>query len=541
MKEISLYHLPMGWETATIDNLIGVNGLFVDGDWIESKDQNPNGGIRLIQLADIGDGTFKDKSNRFMSFNRAVELNCTFLQYGDVLVARMPDPLGRAIIFPYKEIKQYVTVVDVAIIRTGDGVYNKWLMYFLNSPEIRKKIGAFQTGTTRKRISRSNLAQINIPVPPLNEQYRIAEKIEELFSEIENVETSLYDIKKRLDFYWQTTLHYSFSGHLSQEWQVGEIINSNFESLNSIYEIPTTWKWEELGKYVDFIGAGSTPKGGRSIYTHNGIPFIRSQNVLYYSLDLNDVVYITDEINEKMSRTQTQINDVLLNITGASIGRCAYIPDNLEQANVNQHVCIIRTKPVLLYKYLSLYLNSPAIQRLIQKWSSGATREALTLSQIRSIPIPICSLEEQEFIVSELESQHTILEHTRIMLEKKISQIQMLKQSVLNKALEGRLVSQNPNDEPASELLQRIKAERIELVQGEPKIKKVKIKIEKMERTKSILDLLKEAQKPLSAKEIWQQSKHWDSIDDFYAELKSISDLIEQKKSKTEILLSLKK
>ena len=311
--------------------------------------------------------------------------------------------------------------------------------------------------------------------------------------------------------------------------------------VNSIYEIPTTWKWEELGKYVDFIGAGSTPKGGRSIYTHNGIPFIRSQNVLYYSLDLNDVVYITDEINEKMSRTQTQINDVLLNITGASIGRCAYIPDNLEQANVNQHVCIIRTKPVLLYKYLSLYLNSPAIQRLIQKWSSGATREALTLSQIRSIPIPICSLEEQEFIVSELESQHTILEHTRIMLEKKISQIQMLKQSVLNKALEGRLVSQNPNDEPASELLQRIKAERIELVQGEPKIKKVKIKIEKMERTKSILDLLKEAQKPLSAKEIWQQSKHWDSIDDFYAELKSISDLIEQKKSKTEILLSLKK
>ena len=69
----------MGWETATIDNLIGVDGLFVDGDWIESKDQNPNGRIRLIQLADIGDGTFKDKSNRFMSFNRAVELNCTFL------------------------------------------------------------------------------------------------------------------------------------------------------------------------------------------------------------------------------------------------------------------------------------------------------------------------------------------------------------------------------------------------------------------------------------------------------------------------------
>ena len=117
----------------------------------------------------------------------------------------------------------------------------------------------------------------------------------------------------------------------------------------------------------------------------------------------------------------------------------------------------------------------------------------------------------------------------------------MLKQSVLNKAFEGRLVSQNPNDEPASELLKRIKAERIEFVQNKPKEKKIKIKIEKMERTKSVLDLLREAQKPVSAKEIWLQSKHWESIDDFYAELKSISDFIEQTKSKTEILLSLKK
>ena len=213
----------MGWETATIDNLIGVNGLFVDGDWIESKDQNPNGGIRLIQLADIGDGTFKDKSNRFMSFNRAVELNCTFLQYGDVLVARMPDPLGRAIIFPYKEIKQYVTVVDVAIIRTGDGVYNKWLMYFLNSPEIRKKIGAFQTGTTRKRISRSNLAQINIPVPPLNEQYRIVEKIEELFPDSKKMEEC--EIEKKIEYFKQGGMGKLFRGKFEIEF-LKKIIDS---------------------------------------------------------------------------------------------------------------------------------------------------------------------------------------------------------------------------------------------------------------------------------------------------------------------------
>ncbi len=541
MKVTSLYDLPLGWAVATIDDLIGAEGLFVDGDWIESKDQNPNGNIRLIQLADIGDGVFKDKSNRFMSYERAIDINCTFLEHGDILVARMPDPLGRAIVFPCKEENTYVTVVDIAIIRTGQNVLNKWLMYFINSPEIRKKINSFQTGTTRKRISRRNLAQIKIPVPPVNEQFQIVQKIEELFSEIDHVETNLTDIKIRLDFYWQTILDSAFCGNISGEYQAKIKNRNKYKSLNALYEIPFEWEWSELGIHTDFVGAGSTPKGGRSIYVNNGVPFIRSQNVLNYSLNLDDIAYITDAINEKMSRTKTQINDVLLNITGASIGRCAYIPENFAQANVNQHVCIVRTNPSLFYKYLSLYLNSPTIQRLIQEWSSGATREALTLSQIRGIPIPICSIEEQKFIVAELESQHTIIAHIRSTIEMKIAQIQILKQSVLNKAFEGRLVSQNPRDESASELLKKINAERIEYAKNKPKEKKVKIKIEKMERTKSVFDLLKEAQKPVSAKEVWQQSKHCDSIDDFYAELKSISDLIEQTKSKTEILLSLKK
>lgn len=540
MKETPLYYLPSGWAISTIENLIGVNGLFVDGDWIESKDQNPNGKVKLIQLADIGDGTFKNKSNRFMSLNRAMKLHCTFLQYGDILVARMPEPLGRAVIFPYNDMNLYVTVVDVAIIRTGKGVYNKWLMYFLNSPNIRKNIGSFQTGTTRKRISRSSLAKINVPVPPLKEQYRIVEKIDELFSEIEYIETNIYNIKKRLDLYWQTTIYNYFRGHLSKDWHEEAAI-SKIESINSIYEIPKTWDWVALGQYAHFIGTGSTPKGGRSVYTNRGVPFIRSQNVLHYSLDLDNVVYISVEQNEKMSRTQTQIYDVLFNITGASIGRCAYIPKKLEQGNVNQHVCIIRTKPALNYKYLSLYLNSPAIQCLIKNWSKGATREYLTLSQIKNIPVPLCSLQEQEFIVSELESKYTILENIKKILENKIYQINVLRQFILNKALEGRLVSQNPNDEPATDLLNKIRLERVELTDKVQIIKNVKIEIEKMERTKSINDILKETNKPLSAKEIWLQSKHWENIDNFYAELKSISDSIEQIKSKNEILLSLKK
>lgn len=376
-------------------------------------------------------------------------------------------------------------------------------------------LSSLDKSTTIPGLNREIAYSQRILLPPLEEQYRIVEKIEELFSEIENVELNLLHINKRLNVYWQA------------------ILGSAFGRVKGVNEY--------LSLFTTFIGAGSTPKGGRSIYVKSGIPFIRSQNVLYYSLDLEDVVYITNEINEKMVRTKVQPNDVLLNITGASIGRCAYVPGYFNQGNVNQHVCIIRTIPNLSHKYLALYLNSPKIQRLIQEWSSGATREALTLSQINDIPIPVCSLTEQELIVAELESQYTVLENVKETITKKLSQIDVLKQSILSKAFTGKLVPQNPNDKQASELLKKIKEERLEFLKNKPIVKKVKNKTIKMERTKSVLELLQEAQYPIPAKDVWQQSKHWESIDDFYAELKSISDLIEQIKSKTEILLSLKK
>lgn len=529
------YTLPNNWIWTTLEEV-----LLKLTDGSHNPPEKRDKGIPMLSAQNITNNRITFENVRYISHEDfAYEYERTNIEEGDVLLT-IVGSIGRAA-FVSESIKQEFAIQrSVALLKPSNLLNGRYLMYAIQAPFFQKELESNAKGTAQKGVYLGILKSFPIPLPPLNEQYRIVEKIEELFSEIDHVEISLYEIKKRIDFYWQTILHSSFCGKSSKKWRA-ETINNDSKSSNSIYKIPIGWEWKELGLYTEFIGAGSTPKGGRSVYSNSGIPFIRSQNVLHYSLNLDDVVYITSEINEKMSRTKTQVHDVLLNITGASIGRCTYIPDSLTQANVNQHVCIIRTNSSLSYKYLSLYFNSPTIQRLIQEWSSGATREALTLNQIRSIPIPICSLEEQKHIVSELESQYTVLEHIRVAIEDKINQIQRLRQSVLNKAFEGRLVPQNPNDEPAFELLKRIKEERIEYTQSKPKYKKVKIKIEKMEQIKSVLDLLKEAQKPLSVKEVWLQSKHRDSIDDFYAELKSISDLIEQSKSKTEILLSLKK
>lgn len=152
----------------------GMDGIFVDGDWVESKDQDPNGDVRLIQLADIGIGEYLNKSNRRLTRQTANRLRCTFLQADDILVARMPDPIGRACIFPGDQ-SPCVTVVDVCVVRPASEIANPlYLLHILNSLEFQARLTGLIKGATRQRISRRNLQQVHIPIPTLDEQRRIA-------------------------------------------------------------------------------------------------------------------------------------------------------------------------------------------------------------------------------------------------------------------------------------------------------------------------------------------------------------------------------
>jgi restriction endonuclease S subunit len=161
---------PKGWHKSSIAELLAKAEVFVDGDWVESKDQDPNGDVRLIQLADIGDGFYQSKSAQYLTRPTAQRLKCTFLMPGDVLIARMPDPLGRACIFP-GDIRDSVTVVDVCIVRPSGGSPDPyWFMSCLNSAGMRSAIACLATGTTRSRMSRGNLSRLEIISPPLELQ-----------------------------------------------------------------------------------------------------------------------------------------------------------------------------------------------------------------------------------------------------------------------------------------------------------------------------------------------------------------------------------
>lgn len=190
------------------------------------------------------------------------------------------------------------------------------------------------------------------------------------------------------------------------------------------------WEEKKLGTFCVKIGSGKTPKGGRKIYCNDGVMLIRSQNVLNGILDLSDVVYITNDINESMLSTVLEEHDVLLNITGASIGRCClYLCD--KKANVNQHVCIIRLgkNADIIPEFLLQYILSECIQNQIKSYQNGGSREGLNFQQVSNFIVHRPSLPEQKKIASFLSTIDEIIQST----ESELTAWQERKKGVMQK------------------------------------------------------------------------------------------------------------
>ena len=229
------------------------------------------------------------------------------------------------------------------------------------------------------------------------------------------------------------------------------------------FELPEGWSWCRLFSLSIKIGAGSTPTGGAVVYTTSGIKFIRSQNVYDDGLLLDDVAYIPEEINQKKSGSIVKSKDILLNITGGSIGRCSLVSDDFDVANVNQHVMIIRLANLELRKYIHSVVISPYIQEQIISRQVGSGRGGLSAETLSTFLIPLPPLNEQVSInrkLNECISQVLAIADAKCNISNLII---ATKSKILDLAIRGKLVPQDPNDEPASVLLERIRSEKEEL------------------------------------------------------------------------------
>lgn len=238
------------------------------------------------------------------------------------------------------------------------------------------------SGTAQPQITRESLSKIRIPIPSLEKQAVIVQKLDSAFAENENAKVQL---KKRLDFY-----------SLLNEALIDERLsrdNGNF-CVRTIKDVTSK------------IGSGATPRGGENSYKAEGIPLIRSLNVYDDGFRIRKLAHIDDTQAKALSNVEVQVGDVLLNITGASIARTCIAPENYLPARVNQHVSIIRPlKEVILSEYLHLLLRSQNMKRKLLGVgnSAGSTRQALTKTDLENTIISFPpKIDEQKEIVNEL-------------------------------------------------------------------------------------------------------------------------------------------
>ena len=217
------------------------------------------------------------------------------------------------------------------------------------------------------------------------------------------------------------------------------------------FELPEGWCWTTIEDVCSKIGSGSTPKG--SNYSKEGIPFFRSQNVQNFGIVLSDIKYISEEVHQSMKGTEVIANDLLLNITGGSLGRCAVVPINFKIGNVSQHVCILRTvlvKP----EYLHCFILSSFFAKSMKITGSG--REGLPKYNLEKMLFPLPPIHEQERIIIEVKQLLNYIDKLDTCRGNLIELVSQAKSKILDLAIHGKLVPQDPSDEPATELLKRI-------------------------------------------------------------------------------------
>lgn len=285
----------------------------------------------------------------------------------------------------------------MGIIRVKNNNEPKYFYQLLNTL-LRQAIRDMGSGSNINNLS-GVINEIKIPLPPLDIQKKIVSEIEALEKQEQK---AIEEVEK-----------------LRQS--IGNTINSSKATLTKLEDITTK------------IGSGATPKGGEGSYQSSGISLIRSQNIYDHGMIEKGLAFISEEQARKLDNVTVEKNDILFNITGASIARCCIVEDKYLPARVNQHVSIIRTNEKALPKYVHAILVSPEFKEKLLEIGNGATsRQAITKLQLEEFKIPLLTIAEQKKVVTEIEKIETKIAE----LEKQITDIPKQKEKILKKYLE---------------------------------------------------------------------------------------------------------
>ena len=379
--------------------------LFTDGDWIESKDQSDSG-IRLIQTGNIGNGEFlyKNDKAKYISVDTFKRLNCKEVFPNDILVSRLPEPVGRGCIIPDIGEKM-ITAVDCTICRINENLVDrKYFCYFLESNAYKTQLEQHVTGTTRKRISRKNLSSIEIDIPEQAKQKEVVYKLDRLKKIIQNY-------NRELDL-------------------LDELIKARFVEMFGDPRInDKKWKAGKIVDYFEVKGGKRIPKGMGYAERKTNHPYLRASDMKNATILDDDIHYIDEEVYKRIKRYTVNAHDIYLTNVGVNLGMAGVIPKKYDGANLTENAVKLVPKDKILLNgmFLSYYINSPGIQHYINERKMSVGVPKLAIFRIESMPLLLPPLELQNQFASFVEE----VDKSRSRIQKSLEASQELFDSLM--------------------------------------------------------------------------------------------------------------
>ena len=327
---------------------------------------------------------------------------------GEVVYSKIRPELRKVIVAPFKGLCS----ADMYPVRPAYQVEARFLYYEMLSDGFSQYTVLESDRVAMPKINRKALGECIFVYPDRKQQARICEYLDSSCAAIDVAVAAKRRQIETLDALRKATLHAAFANE--------------------------SWPVERIKDVARKIGSGITPEGGAAGYLEKGIPLLRSQNVHFDGLRLDDVAFISEDTHAAMLGSQLKPRDVLLNITGASIGRCTFVPEDFGQGNVNQHVCFIRVNHQLDYRFLASFLASPLGQGQVLSSFTGASRQGLSHKELGLICIPLPSISVQRGVISKIEQHDARQNRARGSIETQIATLTAYRKSLIHECVTGQ-------------------------------------------------------------------------------------------------------
>jgi type I restriction enzyme S subunit len=418
--------VPEHWEVTKIKY---VAAKAVDYGLNIGSDKYVADGIRFLRTTDIDDYGHINEDGVYLDNNNVDEEY--LLEMGDLLISRS-GTVGRG--YVHETSKTLFSFAGYLVrIRFQNSDISKFIFYLTKSYIFQNWLKSISVESTIGNVNGQKYANYIFAVPSTAE---IKSIVTYLNSKLHKIDTLIEKKQKQIELLKEertAIINQAVTKGLNPDVQMKD---SGIEWLG---EVPKHWEITKVKWLLKKIGSGITPKGGAEVYLEEGIPIIRSQNVHFEGLKLDDVAYISEETHRLMNRSAVEPSDVLINITGASIGRCTNVPEDLGEANVNQHVCILRPGFDVNSHYLSIFLSSDFGQ--LQVWSSqtGAAREGLNYEQLGNFVFSLPPVIEQNEIVKKVHSHTNLILNSINLIHNQITLLQEYRTALISNAVTGKI------------------------------------------------------------------------------------------------------